>query len=81
MKFEVKVGVAFEVDEPKARAKKRTRARSSELSVSVILIVIISGLLLGTAIYGYVSGDFSIMERMWDALRAYIPEVVKAHAG
>jgi hypothetical protein len=81
MKFEVKVGVSFEVDEPEARAKQRTRSRSPKGMGSVIVIVIISGLLLGTAIYGYVTGDFSFMERMWDGIRSHIPEVVKSHAG
>jgi hypothetical protein len=79
MKFEVKVGVSFEIDEPEARAKNRTRSRSPR--ASVIVIVIISGLLLGTAIHGYVTGDFSFMERMWDAISLHLPEVVKPHAG
>ena len=81
MKFQVKVGVSFEVEEPeKSRATQRARSRSPAATASVMVVVIIGGLLLGTAIYGYVTGDFSFMERMWDAIRAYIPELMKAHA-
>jgi hypothetical protein len=86
MKYKVKVGASFELDicdeqTLAANAIKQPASSRSLREVATAAIVIIgSGVLFGTVIYGVFTGDFSLMESVWNAVKTYIPGMLKNHS-